>query len=274
MLNVLFINFYVTQSELRKQGKDEFTEDDIPFFFHFLFNKMNTFFSTYGKLDICWDGSQSLEWRRSIYPDYKRNRDKRKSENSYKTLMSTIPKVSEGLWNYPCRQITVARVEADDIIYALSERYKDEEITIISSDKDLVQICNFFDRVTVFNPIKFRTTELNENIIEEKAVCGDASDNIPGLYRVGIKTFEKMLADHNLWAKKISEKNNKEIFEKFLKIIDLRRFPYKQDILDVEEKLKYNEFNPDLIEMFYWENKLKDLMGRWTKTKEGIRSKL
>lgn len=278
MMNVLFISFYVTQSELRRQGVTEFTDENIPFFLHFLFNKMNVFFSEYGKLDICWDGRNSLEWRRSVYPDYKRNRDKRKEDLSYKTLMSTLTIVEEGLKLYPSRQINVDKVEADDIIFALAEKYKDDGVFIVSSDKDLIQICNFYkdSDITVYNPIKQKTVELNENILAEKAIVGDPSDNIKGLFRIGIKTFEKMLTDKDLWNKKMSEKNNKQVFEALLKIIDLREFPQelKQSILDKEENLEYNTFNPDLVELFFWEHKLKDLLDRWPKIKNNILEKV
>ena len=145
MMNIFFISFYAAKIQIKKeQNRDEFLKEDIPFFLHFLLNKMNYIFSEFGVLDICWDGKNSLEWRRSIFPDYKRNRDKTKGDISYKNVMSSIPKVVEALSHYPCRQIEVENAEADDIIFSLSKKYAEEEVLIISSDGDLSQTINYF----------------------------------------------------------------------------------------------------------------------------------
>lgn len=272
MMNVLFICFYVANGQLRKQGITEFTEKSIPFFLHLLMNKMNSLFMDFKVLDICWDGRNSLDWRRSIYPGYKRNRDAKKGELSYKLLISTIPKVREVLNFYPCRQIEVNGVEADDIIFALAEKYAQKEhILIISSDGDLGQIVNFFgEKVKQFHPIKKIYLEPSKHLLEEKAIVGDVSDNISGLYRIGPKTFFKMIADKSFWNKKLAEGNNKAIYNSLLEIIDLRKFPYKNNILEEEKNLPYNKFNPDQVELFFWNNRLKDLLDRWPKLKENI----
>jgi len=274
-MNVVFVSFYATKSELFKQGIIEFKEENVPFFFHFLFNKIHTYFSDFGKLDICWDGKNSLEWRRSIFPEYKRNRDKRKEDPSYKTLISIIPKIQEGLKLYPCRQIEVEKAEADDVIFALSEKYSDEDVLIISGDGDLVQIMDFFgDNIEQYHPIKRKYLEPVEYLIEKKAIIGDVSDNIPGLFRIGPKTFDKMKASQSLWNQIMSKANNRSIFESFKRIVDLRDFPFKQDILEKEKDILYNNFVPDQIELFFWENRLKDLLMRWPKIKNSITSKL
>ena len=236
------------------------------------------YFSEYGKLDICWDGRGSLKWRRSIFPAYKMNREKTKAEPSYQLLMSIIPMVREILSMYPCRQIEVERVEADDIIFSLAGKYTKlgEDVLVITSDKDLAQLYNFFgtEHLVIYNPIKKLQMEVDEHIIEKKSIIGDRSDNIGGLFRIGPKTFDKMLADEDFWNKKMTEKNNKEVFSLLHKIIDLSCFPYSEDILDAEENLEYNTFEPDQIEMFLWEHKLKDLLDRWPKASGVITNKL
>lgn len=276
MMNIVFISFYATRMQIKKeQGRNEFLIDDIPFFLHFLLNKMNFIFSEFGVLDICWDGKDSLEWRRSIFPDYKRNRDKTKNDISYKNIISSIPKIVEVLNYYPCRQIEVEKVEADDVIFSLSKKYAEEEILIISSDGDLSQIINYFgEKINQYHPIKKTYYEPSKYILEEKAIVGDMTDNIPGLFRVGIKTFEKMLADKATWNSVITKGNNKKIYESFLNIIDLRKTPFEQKILDKEKTIEYNKFQPDEVELFLWDNKLKDLLHRWPKIKNSVWSKI
>lgn len=278
MMSVVFISFYATIGQMRKQGKDEFTKKDVPFFLHFLFNKMNMFFSTYGKLDICWDGRKSLEWRRSIYPIYKMNRESRKKEPSYQILMNTIPKIKEGLNLYPCRQIEIENAEADDVLFALTEKYVgvNEHVLVITADGDLGQLILFFgaDKVEVYHPIKKIYIKPSAFLLEEKAIVGDISDNIKGLFRVGEKTFEKMIADKDFYNEVLGKKDNREVFNKLLKIIDLRIYPFKQGILQTERNVLYNKFQPDNIEFWFWDNRLKDLLMKWSKIKNDISKKL
>jgi 5'-3' exonuclease len=273
MMNIIFIEFHITRKKLYDEGK-VLDKENFPFLLHNFFNKLNYIISNSGKLIICWEGSDSLNFRRSIFPDYKRNRDKNKGEEEFQLLFNNLDLIKEGLKNYPVKQIFHQKAEADDVIFALSKEYGNmEDITIISSDKDLVQIMNYFDKISVWDPIKKRLQKKNKNILIEKAIIGDASDNIGGLYRIGPKTLDKMLEDKNKWNDVMSKSNNKDIFESLLKIIDLRKFPdnIHKEILDKEKNTDYNEFKPDNIELFYWENRLPDLINRWQNVKEDIR---
>lgn len=265
MMNVFYIEFYMTKRILKEQGKEEFTEEDIPLFYHNFFTFFNKIIREYSEVVACWEGRNSLEWRRNIFPDYKRDRDTKKGEPEYKTLMSCIPDIQECLNYYPIKQISVDGAEADDVMFVIANHYRDEKHVIMTSDKDLVQIKNVNPNVDVYNPVKKKFLQAEKNIVEEKAIVGDKSDNIGGLYRVGIKTFEKMIEDRVVFNKVMSKGNNKEIFKQFLKIVDLRNIPesLKENIISEFEKTKYNIFQKDQIEAFFFKNKLKDLLMRW-----------
>ncbi len=275
-MNSVFISFnqarrLIHEKKIEKGEEPVFSREDIPFFYHVLFKKFNNYFSTYGKIYVCMEGYNSLEWRRSIFPDYKRNRDKSKSEDEYKIIKETFPVIEEIMKLYPTKIIKVNEAEADDAIFVLSEKYKDENVIIISTDNDLSQIINRFDNVKLYNPIKMKYVEKQPHILLEKAIVGDTSDNIPGLNRIGEKTFQKMMEDKKLFNEKMKN-GNKEIVETFLKIIDLSRIPQttKQKILDEDEKILFNEFNSEEIESFYFNNKLKDLLSSWGSTAGSI----
>lgn len=273
MMNVIFIEFHMTRKKLKDEGK-ELDEENFPFFLHNFFSKFNNIISNSGKLIICWEGENSLKWRREIYPEYKRNRDQNKDEDAYKLLLNNLDLIREVLNYYPVKQMFHSEAEADDVIFALAKQYNEiDDIVIISSDKDLTQILNYQDNVTIWDPIRKKVQSSNSNILTEKAIIGDASDNIKGLWRVGPKTLEKMLLDQNKWNEIMSKSNNKEIYSSLLKIIDLREFPEKihEEIIDKEKNIEYNEFKPDDIELFYWDNRLPNLISRWQETKEDIR---
>lgn len=271
-MNSIHISFNMAKRQIyeakNERGEEAvFTESDVPFFLHMLFKKYNYYFSTYGKMIFCFEGFHSLDWRRSIFPDYKRNRDKAKAEDDYAILKKTFPMIEEILEMYPTKVLRVNEAEGDDIIFALTEKYSvDHEVTIISNDNDFSQILNLFDNVSIYNPITMKFVDRQPNILLEKAIIGDKSDGIPGLDRIGEKTFEKMMADKSFFNEKMKN-GNKELVETFLKIVDLSKYPneYKQKILDKEKNTEYNKFDPSGIEAFFFEHRLKELLTTWGK---------
>ena len=99
------------------------------------------------------------------------------------------------------RQYEYENVEGDDIIaYYVKNRLDNEKIVIVSSDKDLTQLIN--DNFIIYNPrLKDFITKSNsiekigithENIVLEKILCGDASDNIKGIKGIGEQTLLKL----------------------------------------------------------------------------------
>jgi len=125
------------------------------------------------------------------------------------SLSSQIPKVYEIIDAFGVARVSLPGYEADDIIGTMVEKYKgkDLEIIIVSNDRDLWQLVG--DNVTVMNPKArgevewIREKEVNDRfgfgpqkIIEYKALKGDASDNIPGVYGVGDKTATKLILEY------------------------------------------------------------------------------
>jgi 5'-3' exonuclease len=266
-MNFFFRGYHLARRRLKEEfGKEELLEEDMGFVYHILIKEYNYLFKTYGNLIICHEGKGSLDWRRKIYDGYKRNRDGSKEEQSYLDLKKTFPVIDALLDSYPTKQIKVDGMEADDVMFALAIEFasKDEDVLVISTDKDMIQLKHHYDNIDVYSPIKRQYYEKSPNIVMEKAICGDASDNIPGLYRVGPKTLEKMLVDKDLWRKKMAN-GNKEIYETFLEIVDLSRFPkekHEEAVKQYYEK-DFNLFDPNKIELFYYENKLNEHLSRW-----------
>src|SRR5690606_20215794 len=133
-------------------------------------------------------------FRHSTYKEYKGGRQKTPSE-----LSEQFPLVRELLDAFNIRHYELENYEADDIIGTLSKQgqEKDFEVTVISGDKDMLQLVS--NDVTV-NVTKKGISEVEaytpeyllekmevtpEQIIELKALMGDSSDNIPGVPGVG-----------------------------------------------------------------------------------------
>lgn len=266
--NIIMICFSMANKMLQEQnGIDyEFEEKDIGFFYHIFSRKIFPILKTYKNIIFCFDSPTGKLWRRNIYPLYKENRKQIKFINNdfFVNLRNYISL-------FKCKTFIVDDAEGDDVIYKICEIENEEEIIVISSDGDFRQLLDFFPYVKVFNPIKQEFFNKKPNILFEKAIVGDPSDNIKGLSRIGKETFKKMMEDKLLWTKKMTP-NNIELFESILKIVDLRKSPIKlQTKIEKQYKeLIQNEFNIRKIESFYKENKMNEILEEWKNTSNEI----
>jgi DNA polymerase I len=106
---------------------------------------------------------------------------------------------------------TLPGFEADDIIGTLSQRASSEDyaVKILSGDRDMFQLVdtdkqisvlylNRADKINEFHPaeVQEKMGILPAQVIDFKALCGDSSDNIPGVRGIGEKTAIKLLAEY------------------------------------------------------------------------------
>jgi len=277
-LNLFYINFHVAKKMVIDSGKTEFTREDIPLFYHIYVSKINSLFENYGKAIVCFEGKGSLNYRRSFYDVYKRNRDAAKKEPIFEIISEQIPKIEQLLSYYPTKLLKVDECEADDLLFNVAVKYGTQGIktTIITSDRDLSQALNHSNNIKVFNPVRKSYYTKNENIILEKIIIGDKSDNIPGIPGIGEKKFEKMMLNEDEYNKVMNKPENRKLIEAFSNIVDLTKIPEikKKEILDKENFLEYNNFDPDGIEVFFMENKLKECLEKWGTNKNKIWRKI
>ncbi len=143
--------------------------------------------------------ARGKNFRHEIYPEYKAGRDAQPED-----LAAQIPLVHEIVeaWHIPI--VELGGWEADDVIAALVARAPDDAtITIVSTDKDLMQLVS--ERVTLLDGMKdrrFGPAEVEERfgvtperMLDLRALCGDPSDNIPGVSGIGEKGAAALLAE-------------------------------------------------------------------------------
>ena len=163
----------------------------------------------YGSMVIACDSSS---WRKEIFPEYKAARKKSRETssldwNNFFTMVNTGRDEIEE--NFPYPVITVDRAEADDIIGSLvlelQEFGHNEEILIVSSDKDFLQLQQF-SNVQQYSPVqrKFLTCENPHRYLFEHICKGDSSDGVPNVLSSD-NTFTEQLRQTPLRAKKIDE---------------------------------------------------------------------
>lgn len=147
-------------------------------------------------------------FRTKQFEEYKGNRQKTPSE-----FKEQLPYFRVLLDGYGIQYYDMADYEADDIIGTLSRQAdSDDEVIVISGDKDLTQLAT--DNVTVYitrkgvSELEAYTPEVIREkfdleplqIIEMKGLMGDSSDNYPGITRIGEKTALKLLHQFNTVA--------------------------------------------------------------------------
>ncbi len=107
---------------------------------------------------------------------------------------------------WACRCCALPGVEADDVIGTLAQRAGTAglQVLISTGDKDMAQLVN--EHVTLVNTmtnssldragVKVKFDVYPEQIVDYLALVGDASDNIPGVPKVGPKTAAKWLNEY------------------------------------------------------------------------------
>jgi DNA polymerase-1 len=141
-------------------------------------------------------------FRKKLYEGYKNNRKGEKPEDLF-------PQVNRMKQILECMGFPVYYApgfEADDVIATIVEKADtDLLITICSKDKDLLQLIDEKDRVSVLDPYK-NSRMYSEEVYEKYAIypsqfldyqglVGDTSDNIPGIKGIGPKTAVKFLKE-------------------------------------------------------------------------------
>lgn len=139
---------------------------------------------------------RSQNFRRRLWPDYKANRDSTMQPDSKKYAVEIVVDGYEVL-QYP-------QLEADDILGIAASSGDGIAVTI---DKDLRSAPGWH-----WNPDKERSatlvnTEEADRFFYHQWMTGDATDNIPGLWKVGPRKADKFLdsTDRDDWVKKILE---------------------------------------------------------------------
>lgn len=146
------------------------------------------FKSKYGKMVICCDSKKY--WRRDVFPHYKshRKKDRDKSDFDWGLIFDTLNKIRDELkLHFPHKVLEIEGAEADDIIAVLCSKFaRKEDILIISSDKDFVQLQKY-NRVQQYSPIlkRFIQTDDPTSFVKEHIMRGDRGDGIPNFLSPG-----------------------------------------------------------------------------------------
>lgn len=195
----------------------------------------------YGEVVICADAKHY--WRKDKFPHYKQNRKKMRSESkmdweAFYVMFNTVKQEIKETFGYTF--VEVDNCEADDIIAVLAMRYSaHEDIMIVSSDKDMIQIqLKTKGNVKQYSPAikKLLTKRNNDYSLIEHYIRGDSSDGIPNI-----------LSDDDVFM--CAEKRQKSISA--MMIEDAKRMKNPEYICPNADALDKYKRNRELIDIDY-----------------------
>ena len=197
-------------------------------------------------LAVIFDNARKT-FRNDIYSEYKANRGEPPED-----LIPQFQIIKDSVKAFGIPSIELAGFEADDIIatYAKQAADKDWKVSIVSSDKDLMQVVT--KDINLIDTMKNKSIGIDEvkekfgvapdRVIDVQALAGDSSDNVPGAPGIGLKTAALLINEYdnleNLLesAEKIKQNkrresliNNKELIKISKQLVTL-----KNDVTDIQ----------------------------------------
>ena len=144
--------------------------------------------------------SARKNFRNEIYSDYKGNRSDAPDD-----LIPQFEYIRKSVLAFNLPSIELLNYEADDLIATYSEQILKlgGKVTIVSSDKDLMQL--YKKNIRIYDPMKNKFVNEEdiknkfgvgaEKVIDVQSLAGDNSDNVPGVPGIGVKTAAELITN-------------------------------------------------------------------------------
>ena len=206
---------------------------------------------------VVFDGKGGSNRRRKIFPQYKMGRkmsyrlnrahDFLTREEEQKMMIRQLNRVVEYLECLPITILNIENCEADDVIGYLSKHiYNDSDTTILSTDKDFLQLVD--NNTRVYSPTKKKmydeTKVFDEygihpkNFLLFRMFDGDKSDGIPGVNGIGQKTLVKLFP--------FMETDEQYTLEDIYRSAETQKNPLCERVLQSKDLLDLNKQLMDL----------------------------
>jgi DNA polymerase-1 len=197
-------------------------------------------------LAVIFDAGKKT-FRNDIYPEYKANRPEPPED-----LIPQFPLVRDATRAFGVACVEEPGFEADDLIatYARLAREASARVTIVSSDKDLMQLVED-GKVQLLDTMKNKrigSAEVIERfgvppskVVQVQALAGDSTDNVPGVPGIGVKTAAELInayGDLETLLRRAGEIKQPKRRESLLANEDKARLSYRLVLLDDHAKLR------------------------------------
>ncbi len=145
-------------------------------------------------------------FRNEIYSEYKANRAEAPDD-----LAPQFDYIRKSVLAFNLPSVELINYEADDLIATYVEKILKggAKVTIVSSDKDLMQL--YKKNVRIYDPMKNKFISEEDikkkfgvdssKVIDVQALAGDSSDNVPGVPGIGVKTAAELINKYDTLEK-------------------------------------------------------------------------
>ena len=223
----------------------------------------------HGGFVICCDSPKN--WRKQSFPEYKANRKKKRETDTtdWTSLFEFLHQMIDDLREYfPYKVVKVESAEADDIIAVLTQEEMKNPTTIISSDKDFIQLQKY-EGVQQWSPLTKDWVKGDpEASLWEKLVKGDAGDGVPNILSsddtfivegkrqrpISKKKMEMWKEDRSSWTDEMHRNFNRNEM-----MVDLEKTPESIRINIINQFREQVPPHGRLME-YFTEKRLKNLM--------------
>jgi len=142
--------------------------------------------------------SARKNFRNEIYKEYKANRSEAPDD-----LIPQFDYIRKSVKAFNLPSIELLNYEADDLIATYSKQIVEAgaKVTVISSDKDLMQLVS--SKIRLYDPMKSKVLGEKDviekfgvkpnQVVDVQSLAGDSSDNVPGVPGIGIKTASELI---------------------------------------------------------------------------------
>lgn len=202
--NLLFRMFYGIPSAIKNsEGKDI---RGVIGFIGGMLKAINLY--KFDNMIVVFDSETSTGSKLDIDKNYKSNRIDYSQVDEEVNPFSQLKYIYKVLDYMDVEYIEVSEYEADDYIASLCRFYSEQEIVILSTDRDFLQLVT--EDITVYSPrgkmsIEFTPKKIYEKflitpqqVVDYKVLVGDKSDNIAGVKSIGPKTAVRLLNEGTL----------------------------------------------------------------------------
>lgn len=171
------------------------------------------------------------QFRYDLFPEYKANRliklaSTRKDSND--RFLKTKDIIVPLLQYLPITVCSASNYEADDVIAALCEDMREEDLTVLSNDSDYIQLLQRgYSKIHIYNPIKKEDMEAPPYpYVAWKCLNGDKSDNIPAILKP--KKALDTISNPVLFKKFMEVEENRANFNINRQLIEFRSVPLEE----------------------------------------------
>jgi DNA polymerase-1 len=195
---------------------------------------------------VIFDASEKT-FRNEIYKEYKAHRPPAPEE-----LVPQFPLIRDAVKAFNVACLELNGYEADDLIATYAKQVVDAggDVTIVSSDKDLMQLVR--PGVVMFDAMKAKKIGRDEvmekfgvppeKVVDVQSLAGDSTDNVPGVPGIGVKTAAELIneyGDLDALLERAGEIKQPKRREKLMEFADQARI--SRDLVRLKDDV------PDLI---------------------------